>query len=86
MRILFVLCSILCLQQLSGQTLKGKIIAKDHTPISEAYILNKSDQHHMHSSSKGMFEMQNVKVGDTLVISHLNFKKQEIILKTFMML
>ncbi len=83
MKNLLTMCALLCLNQFFAQTLQGKIVTQQNIPITEAHILNKTDEHHTHSNEKGKFSMHHVSVGDTLVISHINYKKKTIIVRNF---
>lgn len=83
MRYLILLCSVLYAQQFYGQTLKGKIVSQQNIPIAEAHILNKNDEHHTHSNERGIFSLHHVTIGDTLVISHINYKKKQIVVANF---
>ncbi|WP_440880273.1 TonB-dependent receptor [Tenacibaculum sp. C7A-26P2] len=71
---------ILFIQQIFSQNIKGKVISADSIPIEGAYILNKNSNHHTHSNIKGNFVLSNVKIGDTLIFSHINYiNKQKIV-------
>ena len=79
MKYLFTICSLLFIQHFSAQTLKGKIISQNDIPIVEAHIYNSNDKHHTHSNDRGAFILHHVKVGDTLIVSHINYKKKQVI-------
>lgn len=72
-------CALFLLTQITAQTFKGTIVNQQNIPISEAHILNKNDEHHTHSNAKGKFSLHHVSVGDTLVVSHINFKAKQIV-------
>jgi outer membrane receptor protein involved in Fe transport len=83
MKHLITICCILFMQHFFAQTLKGKILSKNNIPITEVHILNTNDKHHTHSNQRGAFILHHVTVGDTLVISHINYKKKKIVVNNF---
>lgn len=83
MKKLIMFCSLLISQQFIAQTLKGKITTQDDIPVIEAHILNTNDKHHTHSNQRGAFVLHHVTVGDTLVVTHINYKKTKIVVKNF---
>lgn len=83
MKKLIMFCSFLISQQFIAQTLKGKITTQDDIPVIEAHILNTNDKHHTHSNQRGAFVLHHVTVGDTLVVTHINYKKTKIVVKNF---
>lgn len=83
MKHFFMVCACFFIYQINAQTLKGKVVSQQNIPITEAHILNKNDEHHTHSNGKGAFQMHHASVGDTLVISHINYKTKELVIKNF---
>ncbi|MFL0091259.1 TonB-dependent receptor plug domain-containing protein [Tenacibaculum maritimum] len=79
MKHLITICCVIFTQHFFAQTLKGKVISYSNTPIAGANILNRSDTHHTHSNKRGDFILQQVTLGDTLVISHINYKKKTVV-------
>ncbi|XKX07084.1 TonB-dependent receptor plug domain-containing protein [Tenacibaculum maritimum] len=79
MKHLITICCVIFTQHFFAQTLKGKVFSYSNTPIAEANILNRSDTHHTHSNKRGDFILQQVTLGDTLVISHINYKKKTVV-------
>ncbi|KAB1153391.1 TonB-dependent receptor [Tenacibaculum aiptasiae] len=81
MKQLITICCALLAQQIFAQTLKGKIVSQENIPITEAHILNLSEneKHHTHSNERGVFILHHVTVGDTLEISHINYKRKKIV-------
>lgn len=69
------------LQIISAQNLRGVVVDDANTPIADAYIFTKSEEHHCHSDAKGEFELMNSAPGDTMVVSFLGFGTREFILK-----
>ncbi|MDG1397887.1 MAG: hypothetical protein P8P88_05820 [Polaribacter sp.] len=59
------------------QLFKGKIIYEEEV-IKDVHVVNKRTNHGTNSNDFGLFEIP-VFVGDTLVISHINFMKKEVI-------
>lgn len=64
---------------LTAQQIKGHVY-NNNQPLSAVYIYNLNTEAHAHTAENGYFVLENNKVGDTLSISLLGFKKQEIIL------
>ncbi|CAL2103089.1 TonB-dependent receptor [Tenacibaculum sp. 190130A14a] len=83
MKNLLMICSILLSQQFIAQTLKGKVVSTDNIPIIEAHLLNTNDKHHTHSNQRGAFVLHHVSLGDTLVVSHINYKKIKVVVESF---
>ena len=59
------------------QLFKGKIIYEEEV-IKDVHVVNKRTNHGTNSNDFGLFEIP-VFVGDTLVISHINFIKKDVI-------
>lgn len=78
MRKALLISLALITNQIYSQTLKGKVVSQQESSIAGAHIFNKTDEHHTHSNSKGEFTLYNVSVGDTLLVSHLNYKNKAI--------
>lgn len=83
MKHFIIVCACFFISQITAQALKGKIISQQNIPITEAHILNKTNNHHTHSNGKGAFLLHHISVGDTLVISHINYKTKEVVVKNF---
>jgi outer membrane receptor protein involved in Fe transport len=84
MRKVFYLTLLFCLCQqiVSAQKgISGIVVDDANTPIIDAYIYTKSEEHHCHSDAKGEFELLHSEVGDTMVVSFLGFGTREFILK-----
>ncbi len=80
---IIIVLTVLFAQQIFGQTLKGKVVSQDNIPVAEVHVLNSKDDHHTHSNERGAFVLHHVTVGDTLVISHINYKKKQIVVANF---
>ncbi|CAL2080922.1 TonB-dependent receptor [Tenacibaculum sp. 190524A02b] len=83
MKHLILICSILFVQQFYSQTIKGKVTSQNNIPVAEVHILNISEKHHTHTNGRGDFILHHVTLGDTLVISHINYEKKKIVVKNF---
>ena len=77
-RVLSLLLFLLSVVEMSGQTLKGKVLDTQRTPIPGAYVYSSSEGKHVHSNEVGQFEIQSVKVGDTIVVSFLGYGNVEL--------
>jgi len=62
-----------------AQDIKGKITDEFKQPLEDVYIFNTSTNSHAHSLPNGTFILLNNKVGDTLNLGLLGFKKQTIV-------
>lgn len=82
MKHLITICCVLFMQQIFAQTLKGKVVSQNNIPIAEAHILNTNDKHHTHSNERGAFVLHHVTVGDTLIVSHINYKKKRVVVSS----
>ena len=80
----FILIILLFIfKQTLAQTLNGTVINEQNRPITEAHILNKNDEHHTHSKALGKFYLHKISIGDTLLISHINYKTKTVIVQNF---
>ncbi len=61
--------------------IEGYISNKKNLKIEDAYILNINRASHTHSNSNGYFNMSDVGIGDTIKISHLQYKEKLILIK-----
>lgn len=61
---------------LSAQ-IKGTVTS-ENKPLESAYVYNTTSNNHAHSNQFGQFEINNTKVGDTLLVGLLGYEKQEI--------
>ena len=57
----------------NAQSLEGKLTDSWNSPIAEAQIYNQKNKKHTHSDDYGKFLLEDVSVGDTLRISHINY-------------
>ena len=56
-----------------GQKLTGAVLNQKNKTITNAQIINISSKNHTHSDEKGVFSLENNKIGDTLKITHLGY-------------
>ncbi len=56
-----------------AQEFRGKITDIYNLPIINAYIINKVNVEHTNSNKNGEFTIKNTSIGDTLVISNINY-------------
>ncbi len=66
---------------LSSQTLSGKVLDGYTNPIVGAYIYHSSTKSHKHTDETGNFQFTNLSINDTLILSHIGYKQETIILK-----
>ncbi|GGF62922.1 TonB-dependent receptor [Wenyingzhuangia marina] len=64
-----------------SQTLKGVVSDEKNRPVEFMYVINQRTQNHAHTNFKGVFEMEGLKVGDTLVFNKMGFETKQIIYK-----
>ncbi|MGB0916957.1 MAG: TonB-dependent receptor [Flavobacteriales bacterium] len=55
-----------------GQSLSGIVVSKNKMRISNAHITTNSGAH-AHSDSKGNFSIDDVNIGDTLLVTHISY-------------
>jgi len=74
---LFVTSSI----WLSAQTITGIVLNEGKKPLPFANIYSNERTNHTHANDDGTFEIKEAKIGDTIIISHVGFTTQKIIIK-----
>jgi outer membrane receptor protein involved in Fe transport len=79
-RLISFLIVVLSGLSLSAQDFSGKIFDISGTPISDAYLLNLSNESHAHTDEEGFFLLYRAKAGDSISISHLGFRSTIIVL------
>ncbi|WP_165819372.1 TonB-dependent receptor [Flagellimonas aquimarina] len=71
---------LLCTCHMFGQTsFSGKIVDNLGKPISEAYVINKTGKTFGYSDEGGKFKLEGTKIGDSLEIGALGFKKEQVL-------
>ncbi len=68
---LFSLCSTICFTQ----NVSGVITDTSDDPIIGAYVI--SGESHSHSNNQGRFQLMDISIGDTLMVSYLGYKNEE---------
>ncbi|MCB0521196.1 MAG: TonB-dependent receptor plug domain-containing protein [Lewinellaceae bacterium] len=76
--ILAILSSLLIFTHLISQTLEGRVVDRDGTPLMDAYIFKNGGQVHVHTNDLGMFECQGLTVGDTLNVTYLGYESKKL--------
>lgn len=75
LKYIWLLFSLMVVNQLSAQNIFGKLVDEQNTPIEGAYIFNINSGSHAHSNENGTFQIKESAVGDTLKIGALGYKK-----------
>jgi len=70
------------LLSVSAQTLTGTITDNNNSGIINAHITTNAGAH-THSSKDGKFAIENVKLNDTLLITHISYMSQSFIISSF---
>ncbi|UII79081.1 TonB-dependent receptor domain-containing protein [Flagellimonas sp. CMM7] len=70
---IFLLCTLPVFCQ---TTFSGKIVDDLGKPISEAYIMNKTEKTFCYSNENGKFKLEDTKIGDLVEVGALGFKKE----------
>ncbi|MBU2938945.1 TonB-dependent receptor [Lacinutrix sp. C3R15] len=78
--IITILVLLFSFSSILAQNIKGKITDTFKQPLENVYIFNTSTNSHAHSLPNGTFILLNNKVGDTLNLGLLGFKKQTIVI------
>lgn len=65
-----LLCSIVA----QSQSITGKIVTQNNTPLEDVYVFNKTSNTHTHTDISGNFTLDDNTEGDILYISHLGFE------------
>ena len=65
-----LLCSVVA----QSQSITGKIVTQNNTPLEDVYVFNKSSNTHTHTDISGNFSLEGNTEGDLLYISHLGFE------------
>ncbi|WP_422360021.1 TonB-dependent receptor [Reichenbachiella sp.] len=62
-----------------GQKISGAVIDQQNDPLPGAYVTNISKGIHAHTDEIGRFHLEAVKLGDTLSVSYVGYKTQQVI-------
>ena len=61
-----------------GQSsIRGKIIDQNGSPLPDAHIFTTDEKSRTYTNSQGLFELKNVRVGDTLITSFIGFESKD---------
>lgn len=82
-KFIFFLSLAIVSQYIESQEITGVIINSFGKPIEGAYVFHSESNTHVHTDSKGLFTITDMKIGDHLKISHVGFETTEFVLTTF---
>ena len=82
-RIIITFILLLLQTYVFGQAIKGRVINTDKTPVSDVQILKLSNKKHTHSDENGVFFFENLKLGDTLKLSHIGYQVTQTVIHSF---
>ncbi len=74
------LFTVICSGFAVDHDLHGTIVDEQGTPIPGAYVIHKTTEHHAHSNELGIFSLNDVEEGDTLIIMHLGYETKEYVI------
>ena len=77
--LLILACIALTNTSCYAQSIKVKIIGEDSLPVVGASVYNSSSLESTISNENGIFEFANLNIGDTLLISHIGYQSQNIV-------
>ncbi|PPK85256.1 outer membrane receptor protein involved in Fe transport [Neolewinella xylanilytica] len=63
---------------LTAQTVEGRVLSADRSPIIGAYIIHLNSEHHTHTNELGNFMLDGVAPGDSLQVTYLGYRAQKI--------
>ncbi|MDO6801121.1 carboxypeptidase-like regulatory domain-containing protein [Wenyingzhuangia sp. 1_MG-2023] len=64
-----------------AQVLKGKVLDTNNAPVDYMLVYNTGTKAHAHTNFGGSFELENTRVGDTIVFTKLGYDKKKIVCK-----
>lgn len=79
MRSFFLLVCVCSPLIVLGQKLFGVITDEGFEPLPGAYVMNLTKGEHAHTDELGRFQLQDVSIQDTLSVTYIGFKTQQII-------
>ncbi|OAB80104.1 TonB-dependent receptor [Cochleicola gelatinilyticus] len=74
MKSILIWSMLLCCAYAQSQTLKGKVVTQNNTPMEDVAIFNKDSGTHSHTNSQGTFILDNVSVNDQIYSSYLGYE------------
>ncbi|WP_232830125.1 TonB-dependent receptor [Lewinella sp. IMCC34191] len=82
MRTLFTIMLACLAVGLTAQTVEGRVLSADRSPIIGAYIIHLNSEHHTHTNELGNFMLDGVSPGDSLQVTYLGYRAQMIEVST----
>ncbi|MFN0031766.1 MAG: TonB-dependent receptor [Flavobacteriales bacterium] len=70
-------------KSISAQVLTGKVTDTQNVPIEDVYIFHTNSEKHTHTNHTGLFQMEQMKKGDTLVVNHIGFEEVRVAVENF---
>ena len=58
-----------------GQVYTGIVVDLNDKPIESANIFQQTKKNHVHSNANGEFVLDNIQVGDTIIVTHIAYEK-----------
>lgn len=77
-----LLAILFCAHFASSQTISGSILTATKSPIVNAHITTNSGAH-AHSTKSGAFSIDGVKLNDTLLITHISYNPQTVVISSW---
>jgi len=65
---------LFCCAFAHSQTLKGKVVTQNNTPLQDVAVYNQTTNQHSHTNAVGIFSLDNVSVNDQIFISYLGYE------------
>ena len=78
MKPIFLWVLLLCSIVAQSQSITGKIVTQNNTPLENVYVFNKNSNTHTHTDISGNFTIKGNTEGDQLFISHLGYEGRTI--------
>lgn len=66
--------SLLCIAVSQAQSVTGRVLTQNNTPVENVAIFNKNSGAHTHTDASGTFTLENTRANDILYISHLGYE------------
>ena len=79
--VFLILISIFSSFLLYAQSIEGKVVDRDGTPLLDAYIFKNNGKIHAHTNEFGIFVCDESQPGDTLNISYLGYNTKVFVLE-----
>ncbi len=75
-------CLLLCCGIAQAQSLSGKVVNQNNTPMEDAAVFDRNSGAHTHTDAQGNFTLDNVKENDKISISYLGYSNLEYIVSS----